>query len=98
MIRSRVFTLSMALLAIVACDKEPSKNVLSEAEDSYARHNPIGRYQMQAGVNAASVAVLDTRTGTLQNCFIVDSRYHCLAQDRTAATADGLPEPTNASH
>lgn len=82
--------LALATVAfLTSCDQAPQNPPPTGA----AVTNPVGRYQMQEGINPASVAVLDTRYGTLQNCFIVDNRYHCLSQDRSAENEGGLPDP-----
>jgi hypothetical protein len=83
--------ISLALLALVgSCDQAPRSSASPENDTS--SNNPAARYQMQPGVNPASIAVLDTRSGTLQNCFLVNERYHCLSQDRRAESAGGIPD------
>jgi hypothetical protein len=47
---------------------------------------------MIPGVRPANIAILDTQTGRLQNCFLVDARYHCLAQTNATSMEGGLPE------
>lgn len=71
----------VALLSGCGAQQMPTQTLAERAESNWAISHPIGRYQMQPGVNPASVAVLDTRMGTVMNCIIVGSRYHCLRQD-----------------
>lgn len=54
---------------------------------------PVGRYQMMPQLAGnVNVVVLDTVKGTLQNCILVNARYHCLAQSRQTSEPGGLPE------
>ena len=80
--RARVFSVALPLAALVGCQQQPARK-----ED-----NPVGTYQMLPGVNPASVAVLDTRHGTVQNCFLLQFRYHCLAQTTKSSVEGGLKE------
>lgn len=87
----RIALIPLALLA--GCNDTPTvgQQALDRADAKSLSDNPPGRYQMIQGVNPASVAILDTRLGTVQNCFIVNYRYHCLAQGPSARFPGGLP-------
>jgi len=83
----------VALLCGAACQQAPTvKDGRNARGGDSALTNPPGRYQMQRGVNPASVAVLDTRYGTVQNCFLLKFRYHCLAQTSATSVEGGLKE------
>ena len=86
-----------ATIVLGSCNQSPQPNASAQQGGATAT-NPVGRYQMQAGVNPASVVVLDTRYGTLQNCTLVDERYHCLSQDRSAETEGGMPDPPTSAN
>lgn len=70
---------------------DSGQQIIDRVEATWNIKNPVGAYQMLPGENPSSVAVLDTRTGRLQNCFLVDSRYHCLAQTNVSQQRGGLP-------
>jgi hypothetical protein len=84
-----------ALVLLAACNQIPAD---SSTKGATKVPDPVGRFQMQQGVNPASIAVLDTRKGTLQNCFLVNERYHCLSQDRSAGSEGGIPDSPKAAN
>jgi hypothetical protein len=78
-----------ALLPLLLAGCQQSSGTKPTGRDEH----PVGRYQMQPGVNPASVAVLDTRFGTVQNCFLLQFHYHCLAQTSASSVEGGLKAP-----
>lgn len=88
--------LALAAIAILtSCSQAPDPNA-NNPQSGPSVTNPVGRYQMMQGMKPAWITVLDTRFGTLQNCILVNDRYHCLSQDRSAETEGGIPDPPDA--
>ena len=79
-----------ALAMLTACQKPVSEVEQPQSEKEQLQ---IGRYQMMQQMSGkVTVVVLDTAKGTLQNCLLVNERYHCLAQTDRTSIPGGLPE------
>ena len=80
----RLLGVLAAGLALASCQ---------QAKEQPTPAEQVGRYQMMPQMSGnVTVVVLDTAKGTLQNCILVEARYHCLAQNNKTSVPGGLPE------